>query len=116
MWVIVTREYVLEYWAYRLLFAAGSLGQAAKNSHCMLPVGPFLLHLFLIQVLHDFALSRFQRGGNSRLNVNKISFPLARHSQLLLPRLAVNLLSGPHYVLEREMSTLILSLSGWRLG
>ena len=86
MWVIVIQEYVLEYWAYRLLFAAGLLGQATKASRCTLPVGPFLLHLFLIQVLHDFALSRFQRGGNSRLNVNKISFPLEQHSQLLLPR------------------------------
>ncbi len=64
-------------------------------SLCMLPVGPFLLHLFLIQVLHDFALSRFQRGGNGRLNVNKISFPLVRHSQLLLPRSAVNLTGRP---------------------
>lgn len=52
----------------------------------------------LIQVLHDFALSRFQRGGNSRLNVNKISFPLARHSQLLLPRSAVNLPGGSRSV------------------
>lgn len=98
MWVIVIREYVLEYWAYRLLFAAGSLGQATKASHCTLPVGPFLLHLFLIQVLHDFALSRFQRGGNSRLNVNKISFPLVRHSQLLFPHSAVNLPGGPRCV------------------
>lgn len=58
--------------------AASPLGQATKASCCMLPVGPFLLHLFLIQVLHDFALWRFQRGGNSRLNVNKISLPLAQ--------------------------------------
>lgn len=81
----------MEYWAYRLLFATGPLGQATKASRCLLPVGPFLLHLFLIQVLHDFALSRFQRRGNGRLNVNKITFPLVRHSQLLLPRSAVNL-------------------------
>lgn len=98
MWVIVIREYAQEYWAYRLLFATGPLGQATKASCCMLPVGPFLLHLFLIQVLHDFALSRFQRGGNSRLNVNKISFPLVRHSQLLLPCSAVNLPDGPRCV------------------
>lgn len=41
-----------------------------------------LLHLFLIHVLHDFSLSRFQRRGNSRLNVNKISFSTV---PLLLP-------------------------------
>lgn len=73
MRVIVIREYVSENWAYRLLLAAGHLGQAAKASCCLLPVGPFLLHLLLMWVLHDFALSRFQRGGNGRLNVNKIS-------------------------------------------
>lgn len=98
MWVIVIQEYVLEYWAYRLLFAAGFLGQPTKASCCTLPVGPFLLHLFLIRVLHDFALSRFQKGGNSRLNVNKISFPLVRHSQLLRPRSAVNLPGCLHCV------------------
>lgn len=36
---------------------------------------PALLHLFLIHVLHDFPISRLLQGGNSRLNVNKISFP-----------------------------------------
>lgn len=87
MWVIVIREYVLKYWAYRLLFAAGPLGHATKASRCMLPVGPFLLHLFLIQVLHDFTLSRFQKGGNSRLNVNKISF----HSCVVQPAAASTL-------------------------
>lgn len=73
-------------------FSPQALLARPQSSCCALPVGPFLLHLFLIQVLHDFPLSRFQRGGNSRLNVNKISFPLARHSQLLLPCSAVNLL------------------------
>lgn len=42
-----------------------------------------------MQVLHDFALWRFQRAGNSRLNVNKISLPLAQDSQLLLQRSTV---------------------------
>lgn len=87
MRVIVIWEYVLENWAYRLLLAAGHLGQAAKSSCCLLPVGPFLLHLLLMRVLHDFALSRFWRRGNGRLNVNKISF----HSHVVQPAAASTL-------------------------
>lgn len=105
-----------EYWAYRLLFfAAGPLGQATENpQYMLLPVGPFLLHLFLIQVLHDSALSRFHRGGNSRLNVNKISFPLAQHSQLQLPRSSCKSAQWPALCAGKwEMSKLFLSLSGW---
>lgn len=87
MRVIVIWEYVLKNWAYRLLLAAGHLGQAAKASCCLLPIGPFLLHLLLMRVLHDFALSRFWRGGNGRLNVNKISF----HSHVVQPAAASTL-------------------------
>lgn len=74
-------------WADRLLLAAGHLGQTAKAACCLLPVGPFLLRLLLMRVLHDFALSRFWRGGNGRLNVNKISF----HSHVVAPAAASSL-------------------------
>lgn len=85
---------MLEIWPYRLLLAAGHLGQAAKASCCRLPVGPFLLHLLLMRVLHDFALSRFRWGGNGGLNVNKISL----HSLVVQPAAAstlARLLDGP---------------------
>lgn len=99
---------------YRLLLATGALGQATEAS-C---TGTFLQHLISIHVLHDFLLSRFQKGGNSRLNVNKISFPLMQRRQLLLHLLAVNLRDGLRDVERRwkERCHCQISLPGGTVG